>query len=405
MKVNNTNWIISLFLPVTNFITILFNPKRRDFKIAFIMFFIFIALGIYVIYENGGNDLTRYVEEFNKAHSIDSMSFKDYVNSYIAEENQIDQFTNITRWFISRITGNYKVYLCFNVFILALFFSMNVKYIIERSNINNITKLLIAVLIFTPNIIFITHRWWIALQVFVYGLLPIIFEKKYIRFIWCIIAFSFIHFSFLYPCILIIISIILPKRNLLPYLIVFLIFSFLNNLDFGFMDTIINYIAPEDISERSSNYLYGIEIEQNLLAKSRLLFTKIINIVLVCVLYLKTRNEINDNKTIKNVYIIALIFGTFSAITSTTQWGWRYADLSNMLFMILYIYILSDNKIYTKNKNIFKLLSPLFIYLIIYQIRNIFDLIGPISLMAGNIFTGWFIEEEMTVLNFIKYIF
>ena len=126
---------------------------------------------------------------------------------------------------------------------------------------------------------------------------------------------------------------------------------------------------------------------------------------MVCVLYLKTRNEINDNKTIKNVYIIALIFGTFSAITSTTQWGWRYADLSNMLFMILYIYILSDNKIYTKSKNIFKLLSPLFIYLIIYQIRNIFDFIGPISLMAGNIFTGWFIEEEMTVLNFIKYIF
>lgn len=405
MKVNNYNWIISLFLPVTNFITILFNPNRKDFKVVFIMFLIFIGLGVYVNYYNGGNDLTRYVEEFNRAHSIKSMNFKDYVNTYIARENQIDQFANITRWFISRITGNYKVYLCFNVFILALFFSMNVKYIIDRTNINNITKLLIAVLIFTPNIIFITHRWWIALQVFVYGLLPIIFEKKYFRFIWCIISFSFIHFSFIYPCLLVLIFIILPKNNPLPYLIIFLIFSSFAKISFGFIDTIINYISPEDISERSTNYLYSIEIEQNLLAKSRLFVTKIINIILVCVLYLKTRNEINENKTIRNLYITALIFGTFSAITNTTQWGWRYLDLSNMLFMIFYIYILTDNKIYAKSKNIFKLLSPLFIYLIIYQIRNIFDLIGPVSLIAGNIFTGWFIEEEMSVLNFIKFIF
>lgn len=404
MKVNNNNWIISLFLPVTNFITILFNPNRKNFKIIFILFFIFLGLGAIIDF-NGYNDISRYVIKFIEASSLESISLKEYLNTYVSEENQIDQFTNITRWLISRITGDYKVYLCFNVFILALFFSMNVKYIIDKTNINKITKLLIIVLIFTPNIIFITHRWWIALQVFVYGLLPIIFEKKYIRFIWCIVAFSFIHFSFLYPCILVLIFIILPKRNLLPYLIIFLIFSFTANIDFGVMDTIINYISPEDISERSSNYLYGIEIEQNLLAKSRLFFTKIINIILVCVLYFKTRNEINNNKIIRNLYITALIFGSFSAITNTTQWGWRYADLSNMLFMILYIYILSDNKIYTKNKNIFKLLSPLFIYLIIYQIRNIFDLIGPVSLIAGNIFTGWFIEDEMSLLNFIKSIF
>lgn len=405
MKTNNHNWIISLFLPITNFITLLLNPKRKDFNIVFIIFFIFIGLGLYVTYENGGNDLTRYVEEFNKTHSIESMSFHDYINNYIREENQIDQFVNITRWYISRVTGNYKVYLCFNVFVLAFFFSMNVKYIIDRTNINNITKLLIAVLIFTPNIVFITHRWWIALQVFVYGLLPIIFEKKYIRFIWCIVAFSFIHFSFLYSCILLLIYIILPKKNLLPYLMIFLISSFLSNIDFTFIDTIINYIAPEDISDRSSNYLYSIESEQNFLAKSRLLFTKIINMVLVCFLYLKTRNEINDNKTIRNLYISALIFGTFSAITNTTQWGWRFSDLSNMIFVISYIYMLSDNTIYTKIKDVFKLLSPLFIYLIIYQIRSIFDIIGPISFIAGNIFTGWFIEDEMSVLNLIKFIF
>ena len=366
------------------------------------LFFIFLGLG--AVINSNSNDIYGYVIKFIEANSLESISFKEYLDEYIPEENQIDQFANITRWLISRITGNYKVYLCFNVFILALFFSMNVKYIIDRTNINNITKLLIAVLIFTPNMVFITHRWWIALQVFVYGLLPIIFEKKYIRFIWCIISFSFIHFSFIYPCILVLIFIILPKRNLLPYLIVFLVFSFMANIDFKFMNTIINYISPEDISERSVNYLYGIKIEQNLLAKSRLFVMKIINIILACVLYFKTINRINNNKTIRNLYIIALIFGTFSAITNTTQWGWRYADLSNMLFVILYIYILSDYKIYAKSKYIFELLSPLFIYLIIYQIRNIFDLIGPISLMAGNVFTGWFIEEKMSVLNFIKYI-
>ena len=405
MKTNNTNWIISLFLPITNFITLLLNPKRKDFNVVFIIFFIFLGLGLYVTYENGGSDLTRYVEEFKKAHSIDSMNFKDYVNSYIAEANQIDQFANITRWYISRVTGNYKVYLCFNVFVLAFFFSMNVKYIIDRTNINNITKLLIAVLIFTPNIVLITHRWWIALQVFVYGLLPIIFEKKYIRFIWCIISFSFIHFSFLYPCLLIIILIFLPKRNVLPYLIVFIIFSFITNLDFEFINAIINYISTEDISERTTNYLHSIELEQNIFAKSRLLFSKAINIILACALYIKTRNEINNNKTIRNLYITALVFGTFSAITNTTQWGWRFSDLSNMIFVISYIYMLSDNTIYTKIKDVFKLLSPLFIYLIIYQIRSIFNIIGPISFIAGNIFTGWFIEDEMSVLNLIKFIF
>ena len=75
MKVNNNNWIISLFLPVTNFITILFNPNRKNFKIIFILFFIFLGLGTIIDF-NGYNDISRYVIKFIEASSLESISLK-----------------------------------------------------------------------------------------------------------------------------------------------------------------------------------------------------------------------------------------------------------------------------------------------------------------------------------------
>lgn len=402
MKAKNNSWILSLFLPITGFINILLHPNKKNFKIIFIIFFLFIGLGL-CIDKNDSSDLSRYVQSFNEASAIESISFNDYLEQYVREENQIDQFTNYTIWLISRITDNYKIYLCFNIFILSLFFSLNVKYIIDRANLNSITKLLIIVLIFTPNIVFCTHRWWIAMQVFTYGLLPIIFEKKYIRGIWCFISFFYIHFSFLYPCILLLIIIILPKRNILPYLIVFLTFSMLDTIDLEFISDIVNMIVPDDIAIRTEHYLYFIELKQNFIARSGLLVSKIVNIFLVCFLYLKTQKEIKQDKVLRNLYVTALIFGTFSAITGMTQWGWRYADLSNIIFMILFIYILSNEIIYNNYKKTIRMLSPLLIYIIIFQIRNLLSIIGPLSILAGNVFTGWFINESVSTLDFIKY--
>lgn len=124
---------------------------------------------------------------------------------------------------------------------------------------------------------------------------------------------------------------------------------------------------------------------------------------LVILIYHRSKNIMDQRKELRKMYILALLIGSFSAISNTTEWGWRYLDLSNFLFCSLYI-LLANKSMFSLNKNgvLIQLLFPFFLYTILFQIRGIFSVIGLNAFLYGNVFTTWFVEDYLSILDMIK---
>ncbi len=392
-----------LFLPVASFSYVLFHPEKKYFKMLFVMFFAFVGLAFCVNME-GTSDVSRYVWGFEQLHSIRKVGFLEYFRS-IPDKQQIDYYSVFMQWLISRITGNPKIYLGILAMVYAMFFAKNVEYIIDKTNNNTkLWVLLIVLLIVTPKMTSITHRWWTALQVFLYGALPAIFEKKYIRLVWCVITPLLIHFSFVYPLIILMAALMLPKRKLFPYLLVFVVCSLIDSLDFSAITPYVEKIMPEMTADRTVRYINAEADDQNFFATSARLFMNIANVIISILIFVKGRQSFKADSTMRSIYVTALMIGSFAAVANLTEWGWRYLNLSNMLFVCLYIYYLSFNVDNASVNRMFRVFSPVFIYVIIFQIRGFLSIIGPFQLFAGNYLTTWFLNDTFSVLDMIKYI-
>ena len=91
------------------------------------------------------------------------------------------------------------------------------------------------------------------------------------------------------------------------------------------------------------------------------------------------------------------MIGTFSNIANLTEWGWRYLELSNILFIGYYMACLSNKGIYNKIISSFKWISPLFLYFIAFQIRGFLCIIGPCQFFAGNYISTWFLNDTTSM--------
>lgn len=394
-------FVSGLCLPVASFIYVLLHPKSKSFKMLFVMFFTFVGLAFY--YSGFGADVTRYVADFEYLHLMEKIGFFEYFNS-IPDRQQIDYYSVFMQWLISRFTGNAKIYLGLLAMVYSMFFAANVEYVTSKMKDTRLMVLLVVLLVCTPKMTAITHRWWTALQVFLFGALPVIFEKKYFRLIWCFITPVLLHFSFVYPLILLVLSIFLPKKVLWPYLLIFIICNLVRGLNLDVVIPFVERFLPELTADRTLTYINAEEVEQNFFATSAILVMNIVNVILAVWIYFKGKPWLKGDKTLVSIYVVSLLIGSFAMIANQTEWGGRYLNLSNVLFVVLYIYFLSIDKKDNSVDKMFLLLTPCLVYVILFQLRGFLSIIGPYQLIAGNYFTTWFLHDTTSVLSLIKHI-
>lgn len=394
---------MGLFFPVINFILALFKPNKYDIRVAIICLFTFVGSAHF--FELGStSDVSTYVIDFLYAAG-QKISFWAYFRS-IPEAQQVDFYMPFMTWFVSRFSSNYRIFLGCLAMLNACFFAANVKYLLDRFNIRGMGILLLAVFIFVPRIIMLTHRWWMALQVFVYGLLPVLFEKKYWKLLWCIATPFIIHFSFIYPLIILAVVLFLPHKSLLPYVLIYFAAFLVDSLNFNaFIPFLSNYL-DESVVNRTTSYINADFQEHNFFSQTATIAINMANVVLVAFCYLKFK-KINfenktDNETLKRIFTVVLSLAAFSLIASKTEYGWRFNDLSNMLFMFFYLVFVSDCNRNKESRQVLSWVSPLLLYFIAFQIRGFLCTIGPNQLFFGNYITTWFLHDTSTVMGFIK---
>ena len=372
----------------------------RAYPYVFAIFFFFIGTQIIV---TDTNDIGRYLLNFINIANNKDIPFWAYFYS-LQEENQIDFYMPFMTWFVSRFTSNSQVFSGILAMMFGLCFSFNFSYIAKRSSKQGglLNILLLFSLLYVPNIVFCTHRWWMAMQVFLFGALPYILEGKY-KYLLFSIASIFIHFSFLYPLVILLIYKLLPQKALLPFIIVFVVANLIEDLNISSIAQAFENYLPDSFNERNEAYINAELYNHNWFSQSGRFVWKYLNLVMTIYIYFKHKHTLERRKDLKSLYIIALLIGSFAAIVNLTEWGWRYLDLTNFLFCSLYILILAESV--NKNMKFYKAIqiaSPFFLYVIMFQIRGLFSIIGIKAFLFGNIFTTWFIEDTVSILSYIK---
>ena len=397
-KQNKTGaFLAGLTFPISSFVYALWHPDSKSFKLLFVMYFTFIGMA-YCMGTLEHADIYRYSVVFYQASLLKDVGFRDYFNS-LAEANQVDYYSSFMVWFVSRFTSDYRIYFGILAMIMALFFAANVEYVIKQIDHSRINILLIVVLAMIPSASLYIHRWWMAMQVFLFGLLPVLIEKKYFRLIWCFFAAFLVHFSFVYPLILVIIALLLPKTNLWIYYVLFLVSVFLESFNFDIVTPLFGSFLSEAVVNRTNSHLSAELLEHNFFSQSSRLVMKIANAIICFWILAKHGKYLYKNRVLRVLFVMSLLLGSFANLTSLTEWGWRYYDLSNMMFVVLYLEYMSDENC---NAVIFKYVSPLYIYFILFQIYGLLNVIGPNQLLFGNWFTTWIINDIDTVWGLTK---
>lgn len=395
-------WFAGLFFPVIGFIYALFHPTSKNYKILFALFFAFLGMAFLISSETA--DSFRYILEFYSARAMKGIGFFAYFRLR-PDKQQIDFYSSFMFWFVSRFTGNYRLFLGILALVYSLFFAANVQYVVSHIRANRFSVLLLILLVFVPKMMMLTHRWWTALQVFVFGALPVFFEKKYSKLFWCFAAAFIFHFSFVYPLILLLLALILPKKTLWPYLLLFVVTSGMNSFDFGFITPYMDILFSDAVADRTTSYIEAEIREHNLFSQSGKIVMDIANVVLSLTIYYSNRKNVKNNIVLRQLYVVTMLIGSFAMLASLTQWGGRYLNLSYMLFVIFYLVYLSEENNYRKSIQVFQLVSPLFLYFIFFQIRGALCIIGPFQFFLGNYITTWFLRDNISVFDFIKQIF
>lgn len=391
------NIIVALFFPISGFVYASIRPKASYYRSLLILFFTFIGTAFFFI---GGGDVLRYVEEFQMV-AVKRITLMDYYNSQ-PEAHQVDYYTIFMTWMLSRFTSNPHIFLGILALVPTVFLAQNVSCVSEKCLDSPRFRFFLFILVITPNIIFLTHRWWTALQIFLYGMLPYILYGKSKRLWFCLLSIG-VHFSFIFSSILLLIYAILPKKVILPYLIVFIATYFVSTLNFDFISNIVNQILPTNYAERSVMYLYKTEgFERGWVSDVSFHLHNFLNLFFGIFIYLRLKIDVKNYDFLRRLLIITLIMASFALLSNKTDWGWRYFDLSNFLFASLFVIIAANRQMYIKLKALFMCAYPVFVFFLIMFIHALFAVISPISLLIGNYFTIWFINEDISMLECIK---
>jgi hypothetical protein len=328
------------------------------------------------------------------------------LQQFILLLNKEDFYSALMLWGVSRFTGNPHIFFGIAAIIMGFFLVKTSWLVLNRVRLDShITKLLIfAMFAAAPiwNVGFV--RWWTAMYVFLYGFLSWIFDKSKLKLLWCVAAI-FIHYTFLFPFYGLCAYLLLPKKSIVPYVIVYVTFNFISNFDLlSVSDYITALVPPNYDSAHVIRYLtIGAENldSRNGLTKLGTSISSWIELAFVIILTLRSRKVIEQNVEMRKLFIATMIIGSICLFINLAPWGIRFLDLNNFTCYALFAVIMSDPGIWSKHSNYIGAFSPFLVFFSLFQIKTGLHSIGFLNLFLGNFFTVLSYEDNIPIMNLL----
>ncbi len=307
---------------------------------AFVAFYGFaFAIGA----ENQGADIVRYVAEVEYLHGI-QMSFDDAIE-YFTESGEVDIVKTFIAVVLSRFTGSQPIITLIYGIIFGFFFSRNIWYVLERlqGKIELITAiLLVCFFLVIPIWNMNGFRMWTAAHVFIYGLLPYLYEGK--RSGALIASLSIlIHFSFIVPVGILYMHMFFGNR-LTIYFAFFVATFFISEIDLSAFNNIVESYAPEIIQERTEGYR-GETYVENYREDSRSSTAWYVSwhgralkwsvMGFLVIIFFKGQSFFKSNREWRRLFAYTLLFYGVANLFSSLPSGSRFISIANLVALAL----------------------------------------------------------------------
>ena len=358
-----------------------------------------------------GADGGRYVLQLIEMHE-GSRGLLEQIAYNFSNTLAMDYYQIILTWIVSLFTDNgHVLFACFAA-VFGFFYSRNMWYVLNRlSGINNKTILVFVILLFLTCPIWQINgvRMWTAAHVFMYALLPYMWEGDKRRLYW-LIAVPFVHFSYLYFVILSVVFVLLPERIIIRSSIFRwgLISLFSVSLVAGAVkvDSVVNMLqqySPDSHQDRIETYTSESTFERVSEGREQLNWyvTASGNIsfwatnVLLLVLAFSSLKDVSSKKLLHYCLLISAIANIAKHIPS----GGRFLVIAHLFSLSLIIWQLYENN--ERLNKWAKICAVPLLITIIFTIRSGFDYYG-ISMFCGNFMTSIFWNDNVPLINYIK---
>ncbi len=323
--------------------------KQPWAKNIFWLFCIFFGY-TFVIAENSEDaaDSARYAEVLVQ-YSHSDLDFRSLLGSfYSANSSDIDLIQQLITYSVSRFTTNPHILFAVFAMIFGFFHSRNVWYILSKikGKLALFPLLLLLIFILLNPIWNINgFRMWTAAQVFMYGALPFLLDGKVNRLIWSVFSIFF-HFSFFIPLLILFIY-FLGKNRLNIYIVLFIISSFLKEIDLQLVQSYLSFL-PSVIYSRTASYTNIEYAESVALAAQEMnwyvpLALKSISwvvYILILYIYIFLRKSLVEQDKMLNLFCFSILFYSVANIMSLVPSGGRFLSVASCLsFAFLTIFL------------------------------------------------------------------
>jgi hypothetical protein len=395
--------IVSLFIALKTFRA----PWVKNVLWAFIVFY-----GVnFVIYDDM-MDANRYAEKLTNLHRTE-ITADNFFGLFFSDEESsyLDFAAPVTTFIISRFTENYAVLFGTYAFIFGFFYSRNIWFLLDRTSDRlkwPAIILFVLICLVVPFWSINGFRFWTASQVFLYGMLPYVFEEKRKKNLLLAASAMLFHFSFIAPLCIVFFSYAYTK-NLTVLFYVFLGSMFFTVVELKPLQDFLMSHAPDFLHKKLSTYVnedYAENIEQAasttkwfVLLKSQVI--QFFAFFLLAFTFIFHRNFIKANPALLRSYylILYLVIGInlFCAIPSFGRFL-----LPNYYLTFCFAFFLVQN--YAEKfiwlKRIVYLASPLLLLYVVYTLRIGFQTINVLVITGNPILSIG--EPGKAILDFFK---
>lgn len=398
--------ILSIIYPLGGLIYSIRNMGKNGTRLCFILFCLYFG-SVFIYHQQGtmlgdGSDSERYAVWLKEAYQNRDLNLLDYVQEY--KESKIDIYAPILLYTVSRFTDNPKIFFAVVALIYGIFYSGFIWMIYRHADLNKSTVsvlFLLALILVSPIWKINGVRWWTALFMFCYGAAGFILEHKPLMLLWSVIS-VLVHYIFVYPLILFVIFVLLPKKKLLPYFIIFLLINIFNNIDLSYFNRFIAALFPSNLSDLTTGYLtFEYKADRNWFADSDKYAGIWLNVYLAAVFYFKAGHNIRKNPTLRKMFIFSLLLQTMCLFINIAPWGGRFLNLGDLMIYSFYCMAISDNNIFNHTVKYLKPAIPFLIFIILMQIKDGFYVVSFFNLFFGNFITAFSVNGDTSIMNII----
>jgi hypothetical protein len=413
---NKDHWYLFLLFPFLAGITAIRNYREswaKNIIWAFIVFYGFtFSIPTEASKDGTSADINRYILQVRELYKVD-LKFQDVAKLYHDNED-IDILKLTIAIVVSRITNSSQVLTAIYGFIFGFFISRNIWFVIERMRGKLKTAALLLLIVYAlvdPIWNINGFRFHTAVQIFIYGLLPFLFEgsKKGIF----VSALSIlVHFSFMLPVGVLLLYILAGNRTII-YFIFFIASFFSSGINIIALNSLVAENAPTALADRTATYRNVDKVEElqsgaqegtdNRNWYIRLYTLALqwpLELFLLILFFYRKEMKLFDRRFLNSLSFTLLFWGVANIMASLPS-GRRFlaiAELSALPLIILYVQNIPKEKYLT---NWVLLASPALLLFIIVSIRFGFLTIS-VNTLISNPLVVLFTDYNIALNELIK---